>query len=206
MATRVNIPQPGLYVQMGASEEYPGGRIQHLMPGWVELDEELAKHPILSKLVPEDDTEMQRRFDLYEAEQERNEGVAEAQREFFEKSIEMDDERNEELRQKEEERGQRIEEDMKKGITRVEPHPDPIANWSMALTATPGDYMVPAVAMGSKMPDAQPPEPPSQTSSSAPSGSPSGTSASAVPVTPTGTVTNTGTVAGGTTDTTRATL
>ena len=38
MATRVQIPEPGLYVQTIANEQNPGGNVVFLNPGWNELD------------------------------------------------------------------------------------------------------------------------------------------------------------------------
>lgn len=170
---RVNIPQPGMNVSMGPTEENPGGRVVNYLPGWVELDEEMSKNSVLKNLIKEDDSEQQRQIELYEAEQERNKAVSDSQMEYYAKSVEMDEKRNEEMRTKEEERAKKIEDAMKEGRNEMPPHPDPVAQWSMALTATPmlsasgAAGQVPAASMVSKLPDASPPPLPGQSTSSA---------------------------------------
>lgn len=206
---RVYIPEPGAYIQMGASEEFPGGQVVHMLPGWTELEGEMANHPLLSRLAPEDDAEQERRYSVYQAEQERNEMISTSQTEFYQKAVEVDNERLEDMRAKEEERAQQFEEDQKKGMSRYIPHPDPEAEHSVALTASPGQFgpsgMVATASMVSKLPEASPPPPPSG------SGTTSGTSGTSG-TTPTSDNTSSGTVvgSGGTTDTSttsgRATL
>src|SRR3954468_23050918 len=193
---RVYIPEPGAYIQMGASEEFPGGQVVHMLPGWTELEGEMANHPLLSRLEPEDDAEQDRRYSVYQAEQERNEMISTSQTEFYQKAVEVDNERLEDMRAKEEERAQQFEEDQKKGMSRYIPHPDPEAEHSVALTASPGQFgpsgMVATASMTSKLPEASPPPPPNTTS-----GTTSGT-------TPTSDNTSSGTVvsSGGATDAT----
>ena len=152
MATRVQIPEPGLYVQTIANEQNPGGNVVFLNPGWNELDGEMANNPLLKKLVPEDNAAQERRYQMYQAEQTRAEAVSQAGIQYTQEAVDVDNKNIEEMRKLEEARAKRVEEDLKRGVTRTEPHPDPQAQHAIAITAGPGaSMMVSSAGMASKV-------------------------------------------------------
>jgi hypothetical protein len=133
-------------VQMVATKEHPGGQIRHFNPGWVELDDEMASHPILSKLIVRDD-EGQLDNDERDAVEKHAKAVDKAERELSEargkvqqKRMEMQDKRTQEYAERESDA-------IAKGMSFNEPFPDEDTRVYMARTAAPHTHAVPSASM-----------------------------------------------------------
>jgi hypothetical protein len=149
-ARKVFIPQD-MNVQLPATRENPGGRVVQLKQGYVELDETMAAHPLLSRLTPELPDEAKRQERLYEAQQKRDEAVNKAEADLAEVRREVQQERLEATQKASEEYSGRREEALARGASFNEPHPDPETRRAMAMTAPAASFStMPAAALAQK--------------------------------------------------------
>lgn len=142
--------QNRLHVDLPATKENPGGRVVTLEPGWCELDDELASHPVLAKLTPQTDGGRERQDRLAEAAIKRDETIAQAHSDYSEVLAECQQQEREEYQQASEERAQRIDDANARGVRHNEPHPDPAAQRAQSLTGDPSGHVVPAGSMAQK--------------------------------------------------------
>lgn len=142
--------QNQMHVQMAATQEHPGGRVVTLNQGWNELDEDMAAHPVLSKLIPESDSEGKRRERLADADEKRRQAHDEAEAEYNEVAAECQREQLDERNKLAEEHSERAADAQKRGVAFNERHPDPDAQHAIAITGGPAGHMVSASSMANK--------------------------------------------------------
>jgi hypothetical protein len=148
MPTMVHLPTD-LNVQLGATQEHPSGRVKQLKAGWVELDEELESHPVLSRLIPQTDKGKSRQEKLLKAEEDRNKKIAEAEGEFLKIQQECQQESVEEEAKLSEDYGKKVDEAGLKGHVVQQTHPMPSVARAQALTAEPS-AVVPSASFEQK--------------------------------------------------------
>lgn len=146
MATtrRVHIPSQ-MVISFPATQENPSGRIVTLNPGYMDLDDEMAAHPILSKLIPMDDFEVKRSDKVAKAQEEYDKTMAAASKKLAVAKAEAEKEYTDHMQEQTEKRSARESEAIRRGFAFNEPHPDPETQRAMALTAPAGQYISPAV-------------------------------------------------------------
>lgn len=149
VGNKVYVPQR-VNVQMPATEDNPNGYVRTLNQGWVELDEELANHPVISQLRPESSAARDRADRLLDAERRRDEAIAAAHSEYHAALAESQDDEREEYNTLSEERAGRYEEADRRGLVYREDHPDPAARRAIALTAPPSGHTVSSAALAQK--------------------------------------------------------
>lgn len=140
-AKKVYVPGD-LNVQFGPTKEHPDGRVVTLKQGLVELDDDLAAHPVIAQLATQSPTEAARAERLQKAAAARDEAVGKAQAAYFEEVAACDKEATEETAKLTEEWSQRAAAAAEKGEGFNEPHPDKATAAAINLTRGVGPVSV----------------------------------------------------------------
>lgn len=130
----VYLPQD-MNVSLAASDAFPAGRVVQLKKGFINLDDELAAHPLLSRLQTDMPGESDRRQKMVDAERECAEAVNAAYAKLAETRAAIDQERREQVNSSAEEWQHRRDEAAEKGLSFNEAHPDLETRRAFALTA-----------------------------------------------------------------------
>jgi len=134
---RVFVPYD-LNVQFGSTKEHPDGRVVQLKKGLVELDDDVAAHPVVAQLTTQSPGEAARAERLQKAATARDEAIAAAQAKYSEEMMACDKEAQEETAKLTEEWSKRAQAAAEKGEGFSEPHPDPAAANAIAITSQVG--------------------------------------------------------------------
>jgi hypothetical protein len=134
---RVFLPND-LNVQMAPSRDHPSGRVVQLRAGYNEIeDDDVLDHPVVARLLPQDDEHARFAEARARAEAEHDEAVGRAHSEYHEAISKIAAEEAEHRGAAAEDWGQRREQAMASNTVFTEPHPDAATAVAQARTAQP---------------------------------------------------------------------
>ncbi len=145
MPKRVYMPQD-LNVHFGPTQEYPGGRVLAFKQGMIDLDDDMAEHPILARLAAPSAAAQSRQEKLMAVGQARNEAIAKAHEDYNKAVLALQTEEHDERDTLASAWLERSNAAAEAGTSFNEVHPDPGTARAVALTSAPQ-----AVPVGGQM-------------------------------------------------------
>jgi hypothetical protein len=151
-----------LNVQLPSTDEYPGGRVVTLQAGLNEVDDEMAKHPIVRRLLVGEDETQEGQAKAAEAARRRDEKIQAAWQEYHNEYAKINEEWAEKRAKRTADWEKDRDEATNEGVVFTEPHPDEETARAQALTGLPHRYAATAMVTKEGDPKSATDQPPPQ--------------------------------------------